>query len=163
MGVWVRSESQRYTRPGQIIRRAVAGFPSPAPAPVRYGCAAPCARRHKKCRAWPGRVMAGNIERLEVVVVVFDLGPSPPQSQCAERKPPYAPWCGSQGESAGSSGPPGQRDVDGLARQLRIRPPIPERLACANQLLQFLLYHIDLCARCRTLFGRQLAQPFSKP
>ena len=120
---------------------------------------------HKKGVVFgPGRVVRRKVERLEVVVVVLDLGAlGNLEAHSAEEVLHALDGPGHGVQTAGALAAAGQRDVDGLGGEaLGHGGGIEGGLALGNQPLQLFLHGVDARSGGGALLCRQLAEALEK-
>ncbi|MNF81348.1 hypothetical protein D3C84_636170 [compost metagenome] len=108
----------------------------------------------------PGRVVAGNVERFEVVVVVFDLGAfGDAVANAGEELLDALQGAGNRVQATGGLAAARQGHVDTLGRELGGQCCLLKRLFAGVQgVLNALLGGIDQGADLGTLLCRQVAQ-----
>ncbi|MCY1300387.1 hypothetical protein D9M70_499500 [compost metagenome] len=108
----------------------------------------------------PGRVVAGNVERFEVVVVVFDFGAfGNAVANPGEELLDALKSTGNRMQATGGLATARQGHIDTLGRELGGQGSLLKRLFADTQgVLNALLGGVDQCADLGTLLSRQVAQ-----
>ena len=106
------------------------------------------------------RMIGGDVERFEVVEVVFDLGPGGDfEAGLPEQLLDAQPHLGDRVQSAARFAAARQRDVDAFLRELRGDARLLElRALRLDRSLEFFAYAIEPRARFLALLGRKLAE-----
>ena len=117
MGVWVTSESQRYTRPGAIRGALVAAHVTDLHRRGMGTQQAPVVEI-ERIGSWR-RMVRGNVEGLEIVEIVLDLRPvGDLEAHVPEQGLEAAQRAADGVQAAGTQASAGQADVQALAREL---------------------------------------------